>query len=65
MDESPHSLEEVPTPEIQREHPEETSNENEILPKSQEEILDNNAKRLLWARKIIEDGHEFAAFRCF
>lgn len=31
-----------------------------VTPKTQEEGLDNNSKRPLWARKILEEGDEFA-----
>ena len=54
------SPEETPTLEIQREFPEETSTQIEILLEIQEESLDHT-KRPLWARKIIQEGDGFAA----
>ena len=54
------SLEETPAPENQREFPEETSTEAEILLETQEESLEHS-KWPLWARKIIQEGDGFAA----
>lgn len=47
--------------EFQREYTDETTNESQIPPETQEEEPENNHKRPLWARKMIQEAEILAA----